>query len=287
MKQKTCYHLVHALAVAAIPLLWCAWSPSFAQAADHPSCAPWKAQWATAAAGGDLTVMDSIIGLIPALCPVLKVEAASGREAAAKRIEDEKRAREAEAARVRANRQAAIEKERAEREAAERAADPCVHARAEWPSVQSASESVVRSYRDRLPAACGVWRAQADEKLAAFAAVSAEQQRVETERQRTISAIAEARALGVEGSWGIVVPDVAITISCSAKNAGWIRIENGQYVYLSNPNRPEPMRFPIYRVDGQRISFFNEAYVDRAYVIVDGDRVKMRLNGSLYDLQRC
>lgn len=52
--------------------------------------------------------------------------------------------------------------------------DPCQQARTDWPAAErSTSLPVVRAYRDGLPAACGMWRARAEERITALQAEAA------------------------------------------------------------------------------------------------------------------
>lgn len=192
------------------------WGPvcSLAQAqtpADHPSCAPWKAKWASVGQGSDIKAMDGVIGMIPALCPALKAEASARRGAVA---------RDAEQARADAA------KQQAGLDAARRANDPCLQARNDWSYMQTASEATVRAYRDGLPAPCAAWREQATERLTLLAgqheeaerqrqakeaadkqaqrqAEIANQQRIEAQQRAGFTAAAQS--LGLAGRWTTVV----------------------------------------------------------------------------------
>ena len=228
--------------------------PSHAQAsADHLSCAPWKARWAAVSAGSDLAAIDDVIGKIPGLCPNLKSEAATGRAGAAKRVEQE-----------RATRAAAAEKERLSREAAVRAADPCIQARSDWSYARNGSEGTLQAYVDGLPPACGMWRSQAQEKLAALhtareqeeerqrLVASAEQQKRE-DAARIVELTAAAKATGIEARWEIFREGK----ECRPDLRGGLRITIEAGYLIERWETGETFRNPITRVVGSAVYYMD------------------------------
>lgn len=151
-----------------------------AQTVDPPGCAPYRAKWDSVANSADLGALDSVIKAIPTLCPALAADAKKRRvQAAAKVTRPLPPPRPPE--------------------------DPCVRARNDWPYMQNAAEQTLRTYIADLPAACGVWRQQAEVKLKAFEdqrIAAANQAALAKEQAERAAQLSQAiRATGIAGDY--------------------------------------------------------------------------------------
>ncbi|HRE44370.1 MAG TPA: hypothetical protein PKY87_10420 [Terricaulis sp.] len=105
--------------------------------------------------------------------------------------------------------------------------DPCQQARTDWPAAErSTSLPVVRAYRDGLPAACGMWRARAEERITALEAearrrqseqqAAAQRQQEQTRRRESAVAAFAAHSRALLPAFEALAPYGTYKLNCSS-----------------------------------------------------------------------